>query len=300
MKRSLRIRASVRVALLFGTLAGCEETNNKGWLVDRTRILGARIEAKVDPSRASITPGEPMRATWLVGAPNGTGHLHWAFAVCAPIAGNLPEARCDGAALASGKGQSDGELVVMDLDAPQAVADARELQLLAAFCENGESELDASRFEATCGGGGTARLASATIRIATAGPNKNPEVASDAVLFDGIPLPSESARPGGSCVAEARAPIVGAGTKHKIGLRFRGDEREADEEILASHIVTAGELERQYSLLAPTDPVPKEASVEWTAPKEVAAEGRLVEVYVVLRDGRGGQAFARRTVCVGK
>jgi hypothetical protein len=299
--------ASALLLALF-TGAGCEESDNQGWLVDRTRVLGARVEAKSDPSRASIAPGESMRATWLVASPNGTGRLHWAYVVCAPVAGHFPEPHCESTPLAAGTGRSDGELVVMDLDAPaaQAVGDAQELQLLAAFCEDGDATLDAARFEATCADRGTPRLASATIRLTAGGANRNPEIVADAVLFDGSPM-GEASRPSSSCAAEAKSPVVAAGTKHEVALRFRGDEREAipdtregAENVLASHVVTAGKLERQYSMLDPSDPVPKEVSVEWTAPArvEIADGGRLVELYVVLRDGRGGEAFARRTVCV--
>ena len=294
-----------RVSLLaLAFVFGCEETDTKGWLVDRTRVLGVRFEAKADPARAAIAPGEAMRMTWLVGAPNGTGRLGWTYAVCAPLTGSLPEAHCEGPVLASAVGASEGELVTMELDAPGAAADLQELQVLTAFCDAGDPVLDASRFEATCTSGAPARLAAATVRLSAAGPNANPEIARDAILFDGAPLSPSDARPGEPCAAE---PIVTAGTKHAIALRFRGDEREplpgtreGAESILASHVVTAGELERQYSMLDPGDAVPKQVSVEWTAPRreDVGEGGRLTEIYVVLRDGRGGAAFARRTVCV--
>ncbi|MBX3204302.1 MAG: hypothetical protein KF764_04500 [Labilithrix sp.] len=293
------------LALGFAFAFGCDDVDTKGWLVDRTRVLGARVEARGEPSRAAIAPGESMRVTWLVAAPNGTGHLEWAYAVCAAPIGNFPEPRCEGPVLATGAGASDGELVAMDLDAPRA-GDLEELQILAAFCEGGEATLDAARFEATCMGGAPARLAAGKIRLAVAGANQNPELASDAVLFDGATLGPSTLRPG-PCVADPEAPAVAPGTKHAFVLRFRGDERERVEgaaggleSILASHVVTAGTLKRQYSMFEPEDPAPKEASIEWTAPAEdqVAVEGRLVEIYFVLRDGRGGAAFGRRTVCV--
>ncbi|MBX3193437.1 MAG: hypothetical protein KF819_41025 [Labilithrix sp.] len=300
-----------RLSLLYlAFVFGCEETDTKGWLVDRTRVLGVRFEAKADPARTAIAPGEAMRATWLVGAPNGTGRLTWAYAVCAPVQGNYPEPRCEGPVLASASGASEGELVAMELEAPraEAVAGVEELQMLVAFCDAGDAALDASRFAGTCAGSDVpARLASATIRLEAAGPNKNPEIAPDSVLLDGQPMTPSTLRPGPSCAGEAAAPVVVPGSKHAFTIRFRGDEREpvpgsreGVESILASHVVTTGELGRQYSMLDPSDPVPKEARVEWTAPprEQVPEGGRLTEVYLVLRDGRGGAAFARRTVCV--
>lgn len=303
MIRSSRLSRLVGGALL-SVLVGCDDTDNKGWLVDRTRVLGARIEAKSDAARAAINPGEPMRVTWLVGAPNGTGRLNWAYAVCPPALGNFPEPKCTGPIFSAARGASDGELVSMDIDAPGGIDDLEELQILAAFCENGEATLDAARFEATCAGGAAPRLASASVRLARSGPNKNPEIAADAILFDGSPLVPSVVRSGSSCVPDATSPLVNAGSKHAIVVRLRGDEREAIasqgfERLLVSHVVTAGELERQYSMLEPNDPAPKDLSVEWTAPLAPSAnEGRLIEIYVVVRDGRGGAAFARRTVCV--
>ncbi|HVJ91824.1 MAG TPA: hypothetical protein VM580_18620, partial [Labilithrix sp.] len=197
---------------------------------------------------------------------------------------------------------------VIDLDAPssEVVGDLRELLFLAAFCESGDASLETTRFEATCTSGSPARLASATIRLASAGPNNNPEVATDAVIFDGMPMANPAAAPSASCADEPNAPVVAPGTKHRLGLRFRGDERESSpdvadglENILASHVVTAGKLERQYSMFEPREAAPKEVSVEWTAPplEQVAQAGRLVSLYVVLRDGRGGTAFVRRAIC---
>ncbi len=266
----------------FLTLLACDDTDNRGWLVDRTRVLGVRIEATNDASRAAIVPGERMRATWLVGAPNGTGELRWSYAVCLPVVGNNPEPRCEGATLATGSGIARGAFVTMELEAPP-VADARELQLLAAFCEGGDVSLDAQRFDATCTGGAVARLASASIRLAAAGPNANPELAPDAIRFDGAPL------------LEASCARALPRTKHTITIHLDGREREPAEDVLVSHVVTAGELERQYSMLGPNEPVPRDLSVEWTAPET----GRETEIFVVLRDGRGGSTLTRRTVCVG-
>jgi len=297
------------LAFAFAFVFGCEETDNKGWLVDRTRVLGVRFEAAAERARAAIAPGEPMRATWLVGAPAGTGRLSWAYAICAPPPGNFPQPHCETAVLAAAAGASEGELVTMELEAPRAesVGELEELQMLVAFCEGGDAALDASRFAATCTGGAAPLLASATIRLAAAGPNANPELAADAVLFDGQPLVPSTVRPGSSCAASPESPAVVPGSKHTFTIRFRGDEREpvpgspeGVENVLASHVVTTGELDRLYSMLDPTERAPKESAVEWTAPppEQVPEGGRLAEVFVVLRDGRGGAAFGRRTVCV--
>jgi hypothetical protein len=289
-----------RGSILVVAVLGCDDTDTKGWLVDRTRVLGARIESKTDPSRAAIAPGETMRVAWLVGAPNGTGALSWSYALCPPVGGNFPEPRCTTAPLAAGKGTSNGDLSVMEMDVP--ASNQSELLLIAAFCDSGDVSLDAARFVGTCSSGAPARLASATVRLVSAGPNENPEMAPDTVLFDGVPMPAPAAEPTAPC--DAAAPVVTAGSKHAFAVRFENAQREATpegplESLLASHVVTDGDLDRQYSSLEPRESAPKDASVKWTAPsRDRVGEGRQVELYVVLRDGRGGAAFARRSVCV--
>lgn len=307
-------RAALAIAGLIATGAGCDESISRGWLVDRPRLLAARVEATADPNRASIAPSEPARITWLFSAPTAVPRVSWAFASCLPPDGNFALPRCNGPAIASGSGVSDGsERIPMDYAAPNAAAigDAKELLVLAAFCESGTPQLDPRSFTATCESG-NALLASATVRLAAAGPNANPSIADDAVLLDDTVIaPSTTpAGPSGSpCQGAPSAPVVAPGAERTFKFRFRGDEREpittstggaSVESIILSHAVTAGELDRQYSSFDPEDAAPKVVEIPWTAPGdgEVAAEGRLVEIHFVLRDGRGGAAFTRRTVCV--
>lgn len=293
-----------RIHQVFALLAlssACDDSFSRGWLVDRTRVLGARVEATAEPSRSSIAPGEHVRLTWLVGAPSGPPALGWAFATCASPPGFVPVPRCAGGALTTGAGGGDDELVVMELDAPsqEKLGDASEILVLAAFCEHGEPALDPMRFEASCSAGGEAILASLNLRTTSAGPNRNPEIADDAVTFDGVAMAPRAA---GMTCSSAEAPVAAAGTEHAFGFVFRGDEREppANEALVLSHVATSGELDRQYSSLDVGEATPKVVTIPWTSPPrdQVSDEGRLVEIFFVLRDGRGGTAFARRAVCV--
>src|SRR5262245_3238031 len=90
--------------LVAATAAACDEPIQEGWLVDRTRVLGARVEAAVEPARASLVPGEIGRITWLVAAPTGTPNLAWAFAACLPPEGNFADPACETPVLAAGSG----------------------------------------------------------------------------------------------------------------------------------------------------------------------------------------------------
>ncbi len=66
------MRRIIESAVVVLVLVACDSDFTKGWLVDRTRVLGLRIEAAADPTRATVSPGEKLVARWLVGAPNGS------------------------------------------------------------------------------------------------------------------------------------------------------------------------------------------------------------------------------------
>jgi hypothetical protein len=293
--------------ILLALTFGCSEFEPKGWLVDRTRVVGARIEAVAEPRRASLAPGERATVTWLVLNPAAPPRLSWSFAACLPPSGNYASPRCDGPALASGSGTSDSELVAMDFETPSlaATGDAPELLLLGAFCESGAPTLDPRTFTATCARGNPL-LASTRVRLAKEGINYNPGIADDAIRFGDIPLPpAQFSIPVGPCAGAPDAPVVQAGAKDvKVHIRFDDSEREALSEgregLLLSHLVSSGELERQYSSLDPGEPAPKDLTVEFTAPGRdaVDASGRLVRIFFVLRDDRGGMSFAVRSICI--
>lgn len=295
----------VHVALAAMSLAlACGDPVGKSWLVERTRILGARASAESDPARASIANGERARLVWLVGAPAGAPRLTWAFAACAPPPGNLATPRCEGDLVASGQGTSDGSAEVpMTFDVPATAALDAEVLVVAAFCETTSVALDPRAFVATCPAGGDALLASATVRLDRAGRNLNPALADDAVRMNGAVIPrAANGRTNAPCTPDS--PVAVAGQEHAFGLLLQGGERERFsgglEALVLSHLVTAGELDRHHSAVEPYDDLPREVVVPWTppSPDEVGPEGRLVEVFFVLRDGRGGAAFERRAICV--
>jgi hypothetical protein len=301
------VKSRPSVPALCATLAllySCAELEPKGWLVDRTRVLGAHTEAVAEPARSTLLPGERGAVTWLVVTPEAPPRLSWSFAACLPPAGNYVGPRCDGPVLVSGAGTSDGELVRMDLEAPAlaATGDAPDLLVLAAFCANGAVALDPRTFTATCSGGGAALLATTRVRLAAAGINRNPAIADDAIRLGDIPLPpAKFSISVGPCSGAPDAPAVQAGVDVNVRVRVDDGAREGigggREGLMLSHMVTSGELDRQYSSLAPEDPAPKDISVELTAPGSDAS-GRLVRLFFVLRDDRGAMSFAVRSVCV--
>jgi hypothetical protein len=213
----------------------------------------------VDHPRVLGARTEATSVTWLVaGAPKQTG---WAFAACAAPQGNYAAIRCEGALLASANGTAnDTELVTMETGAlpPKTL-------VLAAFCADGGATLEPHAFTATCTSGAEAMLASVETGVAD---NRRPSIPDDAI---GVPP---------TCAGP-------------LSMRLDDSMRDPGEALLLGHYVSAGELDRTYSALEADEAAPKTVEVPWTAPPDA----RDVKVYFVLRDGRGGTAFATRTIC---
>lgn len=294
-----------RVALvILMVLGACDATDSRGWLVDRTRLLGARTEADGDPTRASVAVGEHANVTWLVASPTPAVALSYAWAACAPPSSDLPTPRCEGAVLASGSGSAGTTgLVGVGLVVPQTAG--TDLFMLGAFCSDGSAPpvLDLVHFTATCANG-TALLG--TTSLAIGGTNHNPPIDDGDVLLDDQPLPPSMVGPvDAPCTGAPEAPVVlASGGDRQLRFRFHDEQRElADngvrESLVASHVVSAGVLDRQYSALDPNEAAPKTVKIPWTPPvaSDVPDVGRIIELFFVLRDGRGGTTFARRTLC---
>jgi hypothetical protein len=277
-------------------LASCDDSIVKGWLVNRPRVLAARVEASGDANRASLAPSEHATISWLLAVPDGTPHTAWAYAACAPPIGNLAAPRCDGPVLASGTGAADGEIVPMDLVAPGG----DEVLVLATFCPAGRASLDPSTFTGACDTGTDALLASLNVRGASAGANANPRPPSN-VRFGTAPIPADDRTPpNATCDAAPSAPVVAPGVRVTFAYALEDADREPGESLVLSVTTTAGKLDHQFYALDPSEPAPKAIEDEWTPPSddEVAPGGRIVRFYFVLRDGRGGAGFTRLAVCV--
>jgi len=292
------------VLVLLGLLGACDDTDARGWLVDRTRLLGARTEAASDPTRASVAVGEQANVTWLVASPTPAVALSYAWAACAPPSGDLPSPRCEGAVLASGSGSAGTTgLVGIGLVVPPVAG--TDLFMLGAFCSNGSAPpvLDPAHFTATCANG-TALLGTTSLGIG--GANHNPPIDDGDVFLDDMTLPPSTIGPvDAPCAGAPAAPVVlASGGDRQLHFRFHDEQREvADngvrESLVVSHVVSAGVLDRQYSALDPNEAAPKTVAIPWTPPvaSDVPDAGRIIELFFVLRDGRGGTTFARRTLC---
>ena len=297
-------------ALLLATaVAGCGPTFDPGSLIEKTRVVGARVEVEGAPDRAAPAPGETATVTWLVTAPADIPPLGWAFALCAPNA--LGKLNCDSDPLALYQGTETPPRVTFTVPTAAELGTAKNLILYGRICTNSAPTLDPESGIPGCTDQGDGTTAGVSIKLQD-GPdvNHNP-VADHGFTFDGQPWAASVAGTD-ACVA---GPRVKADTvDHVITLVSDGNDREnytADagyppvptalrEELQISEFTTWGKLKTGVSFVEATDAAPQTTvEVKWTTPKpaDVTAEKPVTFTFVV-RDDRGGIDWTTRSVCV--
>jgi hypothetical protein len=323
-KRLQVAQLAILVASVAVTAAACGPEMDPVSLVERARVVGARVEVEGAPDRASPAPGETARVQWLMTAPGAMPALSWAFVVC-PGAGTNSGADivCAGEPAAVFQGQGVPELR-FPIPAREQLGDVRRLVVLGRVCTDSTPVLDPGGTVPRCASdpgamapadGTTAAL---SIPIALDQPaNRNPSLAAASLTLDGQPwTASETA----TC---AELPMVKAWNRddktsvreHAIRIEATGVERERyvatagdppapvekREWLQISHFTTAGELDRSITAVEAEDPR-ESPSVEmnWDAPElaKVPAEGQVVRFTFVVRDMRGGVDWLGRSLCV--
>jgi hypothetical protein len=158
----------------------------------------------------------------------------------------------------------------------------------------------------TCASGDQTLAVTLEVDLATsAEANRNPSFDSAELSIDGEPLGPPPALP--SACAGAGLREVAAGSVHRFELRFPESARDplvgsddtevAVESLLLSHFASSGELERAFSPI-PTEAATISTNIEWIAPGDPGASGRLARFWFVIRDLRGGSDFVERALCV--
>jgi hypothetical protein len=298
-------------AVVMSFIAGCAPEMDPPSLVEKTRVIGARVEVTGEPGRATPTPGETARVTWLVTAPDEVPALGWAFALC-PGRGGAEEG-CGAEPLAVFQGHDRVPVLDIAVPAAEALGQARELVLFGRICSASEPMLDPATGEPGCtmNGDGTTALVTIPLELADA-TNRNPSFTGRAAAFDGQAWAATEAT---DC---ADLPTVKAATEdHLLRLETDASDRETytamigdppvptqrRESLQISQFTTAGKLARSYSAIEATDKGARPAiEVKWKAPDadKVPAAGLVVHFTFVARDLRGGADWTSRAVCVTK
>lgn len=303
MKYRLGSRAPAALGLGVTLLAtsACDEPLSKVEAIDKTRVVGAKIEVAGDPTRAAPLPGEDVAVRFLVLAPEPEPSFAYALTACVAADSASDLTTCAGEPLATA-----ASLIPVP-DAPSiafvapvdATADTR-LAVLGKVCSSdaGLPSDDAS----TCDDGSAVRATTLDFYMDDGShPNTNPAITS--VSFDGTELAPET----GLTTDCAELPAVSAGSiKH--GLNVKVDETSRDpierqtgadparESLLFSYFVSRGDVDHAWSGIESTDPS-SSTGATWTPPPNVDTPS-LARFVIVVRDGRGGSDFTERRVCI--
>ncbi len=282
---------SRRVALATSLLASlaCDDPE-PAWRLDRPRVLGAVVAAAADPSRASPVAGEALSVELVTASAQKARGAFDGFALTACATDdNVSVARCTGPRLAmvEGKGAADPALT---FTLPSGIRGP--LLVFGMVCQGGAARVRATELRGDCEGAMGQEVA---VRLEVGGPpNKNPVLPSDAVWFDDLPLAADR-----GCESPSPFVVPANEAEHALTVSATNVGAEPDDTMLLSHVATHGKLARLYSTVEPAGAVPR-FRVQWTAPPGLPRDRETARVHFVLRDGRGGTAFAYRSVCIEK
>jgi hypothetical protein len=319
-------------ALLFITLllAGCEPPDlPKSWRVTYARVLAVRAEVIGDEARATPEPGERVRVRVLVVGDEPIERLSYALHTCpaGPPRGELPS--CASGPITSDEGELGGAArhdreVIVEIDVPDAdtLRDAERILIGGTICTDGTATTLADR-EGRCAGGDTEPVtfaAHVNLALDEESMNYNPALAANAIAFDDETWPpralAETLRDAGvddagdedPSIQEGPAPDAGVlpsakpdAEKHEIAISLADARRETvdgvAEELLLSHFVTLGVLERRFSVLERDQDGEEPFIVKWHMPKRDDPPESALVIFV-LRDQRGGVAYTLREVTI--
>jgi hypothetical protein len=294
------------IALSLLMVPACVEFD-PGSLITETRVLGAIVQVEGDPERATPHPGETANVAFVIEGVPMDPVVSWSLAVCLPTASSQDPCLENVLTSALGTGTSPSLRIVVPADS--ALGDARSLHVSGVICTQGEP--DATRSHCT-GEGVPLVYELALAREADhSDENLQPSLQQTRLRLDGEDWSAGAALTQG-CTAQPELPHLEADEKeHRITIELGPDARElyvgpdmeaSYEELQLSTFVSAGELERQFSFVSPSDDRERPTvELKWTASKRRDLHGGAdlgVRFLVLVRDGRGGLTRLERALCV--
>jgi hypothetical protein len=295
--RVVRRDAEVLVLLaLFGATA-CDDPISPLELIDKTRVLAAKVEVAGDATRAAPLAGEDVLVRWLVVAPDPNAVFAFRLSACVAkdAATDLPS--CDGEPLGSAENLAPSSAAPsITFTAPADASGDERLLVLGGVCPAGESLT--SETGSACSDGAASAVSFDFSMDDGAHPNTNPAFTD--VLLDGASLAEDAS--GTDC---ATLPLFDAGS-HRLSVELDPNSRDplgpanpgdpTRENLLLSYFVTFGSLDHAFTGIDAGSSATG-GSVIWTAPHH-GTEPTFARLYLVVRDGRGGSDFTERRVCV--
>ncbi len=319
------MRACLAV-LALALLSGCIDDLPSGVVLERPRVLGARLAIDGDPGRAAPRPGEQATLQFFTAAP---GDATWSAAltacVAAPSFAGVPG--CQGEPFAVAPPGPPGPAPSFDFTVPDASAfagGADAILFAGVLCADGtpSATLDEAMLPTCDGDAPTREVITFRLPVALgdATPNQHPTLDDETLTIDGATWALPDSPPATGCAsapatdALPRLTLQDEETPSEVVFTSAPEDREAyqelvitdqaptfvdaREDITLTHLATAGSFERFTTEVFDDDaPSPR---VEWTHPvaEDVPADGLTVRFVFVARDGRGGMDWTERVACV--
>lgn len=295
------------IALSFLTVSACAEFD-PGSLITETRVLGAQVSVEGDEDRSSPHPGETATVSFVIEGVVPKPEVRWSLALCLPS--SSPQAPCGDDLLATSEGSGTTPTLRVVVPADSALGSARALHVSGVVCTHGEPDAERTGCVGDDADGVPLVYDLALARDPDGSDeNRQPSMQQTELRFDGKEWEEGSALTRG-CMAQPELPQAVADEKeHRITIVLGPDARElyvgADreatyEELQLSTFVSAGELERQFSFVSPSDDRERPTvEIKWTAPKAKHLTGadEGVRFVLLVRDARGGLARLERALC---
>ncbi len=314
------------LAVTLGVLDGCVPSFDPASKILGTRVIGVRVESASDPTSAWPAPGDTANVHILVVQPGPDPvHLFWSLRACALLPNPNGTPLCVGPSFPIPSGDGDAPQagssyeIALSSPIPELPPGIDHILLFGAVCTGGAATAGDGPGKGHCGPEATdSTLLAYRLKIAVdpASPTDHiPSFAEGAITLEGAlngapwpPLP-DGFDEATACAPGGPLPSVTPGAAAvPVAIHFDGAEREsydvsgsappqtAREVLQLSHFATAGKLARQFSIYEGDT---TDQTVEWTPPTgaEAPPDG-LVHFWLVVRDGRGGNAWAERALCV--
>ncbi len=285
-------------------LVGCGDPLVDPQTVVGLRVLGARVSAIAEPSRAHLEPGEDATVDWLVLAEKPRGFKGLAL-WCESQPSSIGSPPCvDPFETLEFEGTSDAP-VSLTFALPEERETSREWVHWVGLCETGNPTWNEDTQRFACSRGA---VVSAVYRGNMSASNTNPNIQDDDLSLDGEEWVGAQSNETQSACGDAHVPDVDVKQSATIHLQGNGADREeleVDEYAAASresltytHVTTWPGLERPYSVVDDNTP---DAALELEFLNEgekPAASGELVRFALIVRDGRGGTDWLERWFCL--
>jgi hypothetical protein len=298
------VRASHGLLALAFASSACGDPLVSVERIASLRALGARVEVEGDPDRGVPFPGETASVSFFVAAPELAPSFGFGLLACEASPGEVGTPTCAGEPFSSVYTEPAADAPALTFTVPDGMDPEGRVAVLGVLCEGEAPRTDS--IPPACADESIEHRVSLGLWLPGDGePNRNPDLADDAIAFDDEPL-------------AAMAPVEGAcaglgflevpqGTNHRFSITLTDDDRDSlptddgvgpsREGLQVSHFSTSGELDRAFSFVSGDDSE-LSVSVTWKAPGGIGEGGHPVRFFFVVRDFRGGSAFTERALCV--